>query len=242
MSSHRVRLGTLNLRRTNTAAQVTADLDLLHHWWDVGGLQEVEEAAVEPFRRWRKRHRATFGMYRPKRAMGAIPVVWRKAVFRPIRGRTYSRRTHRGRRGVSPARGVVGRGLRHRATGTRWLVLNTHAVNAYTKNRSPQRWRDTQAEAHWLTVLAVAAEHVASGRWDVVCLVGDFNATWYADAEWWYPGPLLGGLFSSGTPGKASIDHLLVARGSGTHTRARYRRIPAKSDHALQIRVLSPPD
>lgn len=231
-----ITVASLNGNKANTEAQWTHDLELALDHASIIGVQEHERAgghqALAKLRR-----RPDVAAYVPAGTASAIPIVWDQSVWAAEPGRG-AELTSDGHAHESPNRHDAWQPLRHRASGYRVTVVNTHAVNGY--NRHPgqayEGLRDEQAELHWQVVVERVHKLQAAGGYDALLLVGDFNSTLTDLSEPWYPGPMLDPLFVADAAPHA-IDHVLYSRGSHLIGTRRWS-LPLESDHPLALRSM----
>lgn len=221
---------TFNVLRTNTRAQIAADLARVFARAQLVRLQEVSTptaraalaATLADRPNWRTCRRAELVTAWDSRHLTAA-------------GPCQSWRTHRGRAGVSPDRFVTAQPLT--TAGAVFLIVNTHAVSGYNRAYASP-WRRAAARVHWTTLLQLTGRWALSRRYDVILVGGDFNAPPAARRAWYFPGPLLDPLYVPDT--RRTIDQLRTAR-NPTRPVAVLRRwalTGLHSDHAAQLRTI----
>lgn len=182
------------------------------------------------------------GLYHPQGS--GNPVSWKRDVWRALpqeRGVVEVHAKHPTAK-YNPARDVVWVGLRHKATGARVLRINVHPVAGATKPEGDtpwgdglDAWKDWAIRQYYLAVVAFTAQQLARETWDAVLLGGDFNGRLENQQEWYYPGPLLLGLFERDAAPR-SIDRLVWTRSSNVRQVRRWSQHKGvRSDHALQF-------
>ncbi|MBB4908624.1 endonuclease/exonuclease/phosphatase family protein [Actinophytocola algeriensis] len=133
------------------------------------GWQEVESPAA--IQKLRNRLGAEYNHYLGGGApASAIPISWRAARFQKLG--EGSVRTHGGEAGVTPARYVNWVRLAIRASGTQFIVVNTHFISGAWSGH-PER------QARWNTHYQVLHDKVAGLKQNhpgvPIFVIGDFN-------------------------------------------------------------------
>lgn len=166
-------VATANIRSNPLMAlwKVARDLHRILHRFRGGvvGLQEIRPAYRHVLRVVLRGHRWR-GAWKGTR----IPIVWDNRTHRLV-GRGEKIRTHSGRARTSPARYLVWVILEERATGLRFVVVNTHMVSgAWNRKRKRHKaWRRQAWVDHWEAQDETVEELHATGL--PVFAVGDLN-------------------------------------------------------------------
>jgi hypothetical protein len=225
---------------------------------DVTGYQEAEggeqRAVLKEFCAANNR-----GLYHP--ASSGNPISWRKDVFsvvrinrKPVQGVVTA---HLGALALgidaefNPARDFTWVGLNHKGTGKKILRVNVHPLAGGTKPESNpdntdsnelSAYKDWGIGQYWLDVLSFVAGQMSlqdpgprtmTNLWDVVSLGGDYNAAMDNFARWYYPAPLLEGLFEH-DKNLRGLDHLQHAFGSDVQVTRRWAEA-GNTDHSIHF-------
>lgn len=240
-----LRTFTLNVQFSLDAAQARADIERGMSLGDVGGYQEMSEPE----------DRATLIEVAAARDYGyymqsggeSIPIVWNRARFRLIEGRTIQ--TH-GPVDGQPGRFINTVKLRELATGKVYGFINTHLV----ANSS----RDAQLTD--MTKIPLLRNHLQLLRGEILSLFnstefvfvsGDFNVNYLADRTRRNPGlptDALGDLVNfdmplTGSRGPGSLlDYGLSVKNNGGLALASSAMVPVNSDHDAIVFTYNPVD
>lgn len=108
----------------------------------------------------------------------AVPISWDRRVFAYLTSRSV--KTHGGKYRVTPSRWINVVHLRHRASGRRLVVVNTHFVSEAFNPGSRQRaWRLRAWHAHQRELYETLAQIRARRSKASLVVVGDFNRNLY---------------------------------------------------------------
>lgn len=221
---------TLNVRYTNAPGQIRADvrealahasLVRLQELWTPVGRSEAR-SVIQGHIHWQ-------GSWRTART--GLLVAWDTRTWRAAApGR--ARLVHHGIEGLTPDRFLAWKLLRYLPTGQLVAVGNVHPVSgACVPSRSRIELRRQLARSYWRVVVSWTRRQLAAGR--QVLLGGDLNC--------WLTRRSLAGrqLLPLYRPDRAPwYDHLLTAREPGAPASLRRWELPARSDHALNLRRL----
>lgn len=186
-----------------------------------------------------KRTNPGWRVHQPRRpGASSVPIAWHGPTFKLLRTRSALAvaRSWVGRRGAGPTFAKPKRVnvvvLRHRETGLRVRVLNTHAIPSTTRHNLPGRELAART-AHLAQHVAKVVDMVERSK-DPVVVTADWNAT----PEWPALRPLrragLRGWTRNATHGRRrAIDHVLHV---GLQNVRGYRA-PTSSDHHAVARV-----
>lgn len=157
---------------------------------------------------------------------------------------------------VNPARYITGKGLVHRETGKRILFLNVHPSAGATSPEATNdfgprldAWKNFSIRRYWLDVVRITARELrrdeffartetafgVDRQWDAIVLLGDFNAKTSAEAEWYFPGAMLDGLYGPDLRSEG-LDHIIATHDADLQISKRY--VVTKgvfTDHALHF-------
>lgn len=185
------------------------------------------------------------GLYHPPGT--GNPISWRTDQFREIPNEHGVVEAHRRAPSDGGLRGgprdFVWLGLHHLASGKKVLRISVHPVPGAwkTPNTAPDKhgnieaWLDWATRRHWLKVLEFTAAQVAREEWDIVLLGGDFNCALENDRSWYFPGPMLRGLYRHDDKPRA-IDRLVWAHASECTQERRWAvHHGVHSDHAIHF-------
>jgi hypothetical protein len=228
---------TLNVLRTNSAADVAADVSKAMRHASVVRLQEVETAGnVAGVRRALAGHPSWRATWRLPAGPFGDAILWDTRVWASA-GRARALLVHRGVGGITPDRWLTWKPLRLRATGALVVVANVHAVSGYCSNRAERALRARLTRDYWATVARWTRRQLVGHPARVVLLGGDFNCQLSKRYEPWLPGRILAPLYRLDRA--AGYDHLLTARTRGAPAAGRRWGLPAYSDHRLILRRLT---
>ncbi len=169
---------TLNVLHDLGPAKAEQDIRRAMTLGDVGGFQEMSDAEDRQTV-MRVAQELDYGWYMPVNGGGgAIPIVWNRARFRLIDGRSVM--THPGEEGVTPARFINVVRLRELATGKVFGYINTHTIaqasfdaQATDMKLIPRLRLHLQMLRNEVLRLAGSTEFVFAG--------GDLNVNYLAD-------------------------------------------------------------
>lgn len=152
----------------------------------------------------------------------AIPVSWRHRNFQYVTSRSV--KTHEGRKDITPSRWINVVHLRHRRTGERVVVVNTHFISgAFTPGHNAPVWRRHQWFVHRNALVANLAQIRKFHPRAAVFVLGDFNHQGYLDLSRFRLRPLRIGAgkpidqLYAGRPGTANCVQKLSRVGSDHH-------------------------
>lgn len=152
----------------------------------------------------------------------AIPVSWRHRNFQYVTSRSV--KTHEGRKHITPSRWINVVHLRHRRTGERVVVVNTHFISgAFTPGHNAPMWRRHHWFVHRNALVANLAQIRKYHPRAAVFVLGDFNHKGYLDLSRFRLRPLRLGVSKpidqlyAGRPGTANCVQKLSRVGSDHH-------------------------
>ena len=168
---------TLNILHDLGVDAARQDMEKAFTLGDVGGLQEMSDAEDRQTLRDLATQR-NWGWYMPEGAGIAIPIIWNRARFLLIEGRSVM--VHGPEEGVTPARFINVVKLREVATGKVFGFINTHTIAQASRDaqlsdmhRIPRLRLHLQMLRAEIVALFASTEHVFAG--------GDLNVNYLAD-------------------------------------------------------------
>ena len=233
--SHAADLGTYNCLFTNDPDVTRQDVAELAGLADLLVLTEARSTGVDQALRalgWREfRH--------PRESSDRI--VWDPEVWQALDvfGDDLVHGSGPGK--YLPARHITWQGLRHRASGTRHLVMASHVTAGYAGDAAHQAWRDWAARQHLLGIVARTARLEQRDDLDYFHLAGDLNAHRVRTQEWWYPVRILGSLYSpDDKEGVGGLDYVMHTRLSEDRGLRETRRwtVDLHSDHPAHLKTV----
>lgn len=223
----KVTIGSQNLYKKNSVEEILDDLRAAYREAPVFAFQErTSRRARKAVRRFKRETGARVETY------GSLGIVWDPEIFQ-VHGGEHRWKFHRAIRKFTPRRGILTRGLRHRATGETLLLICAHAINGYTrKGKRFPRLRDRLARHYFKRLRRAVRKFARKPKWDLVVLAGDLNGRPGNRRRDFYPGPILRGVVEHDEAN--AIDWITPAKASRARVLRRWRE-HANSDHPLHL-------
>lgn len=227
--------GTFNVLYKNTENEIYRDIRHALKYTHVLNLQEVSSHSAEAALHRILKEYPQLEAYRPVGPAGELVILWNTNWFRKLPGRIKVR-THKGKAGISPHRYIIGQPLQHIDSGKKFMDLNTHVLNGFSRDElfnETDDWRDEHAQIHFLKILGATVKVILSGKYDSILLNGDMNVRRTNYQEWWYPGNLFAKVYDWGSGASLEIDQILYSLNSGISPVGKVTLKRMNSDHRL---------
>lgn len=168
---------TLNIKHDLGKARALEDMKKAFTLGDAGGFQEMSDLEDRQSLIQLAKQR-DYGWYMPTEGGAAIPIVWNRARFRLIDGRTI--KTHDAEEGVTPARYINVVRLREQSTGKVFGFINTHTIAQASYDAQASDMRLIPRLRKHLRMLRNEIHRLA-GSTEHVFISGDLNVNYLAD-------------------------------------------------------------